>query len=271
MPLTGTDWAAIVGAAAWLPQIGSWVRDYLQKPKPRLFVAGAPEVGYSILGPILNLSCAFATDRVDAVVERMRATIRHQSGATVEMRWIGLLETLSELQSSSGETETARKAQIVLALKVGVKELTERTVRFNDLSFQASGTQLWRQLEARREAVRRIETDLARIKSQTLQSDEYLAVVDHLRNGLFWREGAYDMAIEMTCTGLDAPIINHFTFTLFQPDIQNLRANVATLEASLPLWLFGDVLKLPDMNWRYPSMQPSADAPTAPNIITSGQ
>ncbi len=90
-------------AAAWLPQVAIVVYVWLIKPKVKLVVSPAPEIGYSTFGPVLNLNCALSTSQKDALIEKITATVRHDRGQTIELTWVTLNETLSFYRTATGE------------------------------------------------------------------------------------------------------------------------------------------------------------------------
>ena len=115
--MTAFDWIAIVGAAAWVPQLVGWIVRRLATPRIRVIPGRSPEIGYTSFGPIFNLPCAISVARKDAIVERITATVTHQNGQSTEFRWTSLSETFSQVRSAEGLTEVGRN-QPAVALKV---------------------------------------------------------------------------------------------------------------------------------------------------------
>ena len=73
-----SDIVALVGAAAWLPQI--W--RFLQKPKVTPIVGGQVEIGFTHLGPVFNPKVAFRAQRRDALVTGIQYRLQHERGQT---------------------------------------------------------------------------------------------------------------------------------------------------------------------------------------------
>jgi hypothetical protein len=254
--VTGVDIAAIVGAAAWLPQIIGWIQKSLAKPILRLIPAAAPEIGFTSFGPILNLTCAFTTARKNAIINDIRVKLKHENGETLALQWNAIVENKSETYTAAGQTETEHSLRSVLALKVTVDDFAERLMRFWSTTFRLGFADHWRRLRARRDALERNEADIERVKHLVQRSDEYSAVVDFCRGSFYWREGSYDVEVAVYCEELKKPLINNFTFTLYQPDVQALRANLTQLEEGLMRMLFGNEFKETfPWNWQYPIMQ----------------
>ncbi len=57
--MSATDIIAAIGAAAWLPQIISWVSAISTKPRLRFVPEETSEIGYTFFGPIFNNSPTF--------------------------------------------------------------------------------------------------------------------------------------------------------------------------------------------------------------------
>src|SRR5258706_5590049 len=129
--MTPAEWAAFVGAAAWLPQIGQWLYGWLARPALRISSGPTIELGYqNNYGQIDNPSLAISTSRKDAVIERMTVEVRHEQGDTHLLTWVALNESFSEIRNPSGETLEVAKNQAAIALKISTLGLTEKKVLF---------------------------------------------------------------------------------------------------------------------------------------------
>src|SRR5437867_4178650 len=95
--MTPLDWVAIVGAAAWIPQVLGWAARKLTEPSLRLVTGIAPEIGYTSFGPIFNLTCAISAERKDAIIERVSCTLEHERGQRLRLSWARLSETFSQI------------------------------------------------------------------------------------------------------------------------------------------------------------------------------
>lgn len=71
---------AFIGALAWLPQIITWIYQWIVKPKLRFVPEDFTEIGYSSCGPIINQFFAISTSGKDALIEKIEMQIIHQSG-----------------------------------------------------------------------------------------------------------------------------------------------------------------------------------------------
>jgi hypothetical protein len=66
--MTAAELAAYIGAAAWLPQIVSWIYRALSRPVLTIIPEDRVELGFTPLGPIFNLQTALSASRHDIVI-----------------------------------------------------------------------------------------------------------------------------------------------------------------------------------------------------------
>ena len=87
------NWVAIIGAAAWTPQIITWVHRALTQSKISLHLHLLPQIGYTTLGPIFNVTFALLSEKKDAILNKISSTLRHESGASYTFDWAGHSQT----------------------------------------------------------------------------------------------------------------------------------------------------------------------------------
>lgn len=249
-----TDWIAIIGALAWAPQIVTWIRDYLAKPRLTLFPAPAAEIGFSTFGTVLNLTCAISAAVDDAVIERMEADLTHENGQRFTLPWRNLHENIAEIETVTGEVERHRRQQTALALKVATVELAEQIILFQDAEFQKRLIGAAAALENRRDHAAKhvVGEDL---EVALLKSDEFAHLEQVVRSGMCWQEGTYDVVFRAKIAERRAPFEFRYRFHLTATDIARLRDNIEGLVRLLtsgvmpsrgsPTYTF---------QWRYPSM-----------------
>lgn len=221
--MTPLDWAAIIGAAAWLPQIGSWISRLLARPKIRLIPSPVPEVGFNVKGPILNISGALSASVKDAVIERMTAAVRHESGQEVLLTWAFVSETFSQVRSGTGETAEYHRSQPAVALKVGTQVLVEKLLGFQDLTFQADRTGLTNALIDQLIHLQRTEQDSG---EKALKLKELADYVDFYNRQFPWKAGSYTVRVAIYLLDDTAPTVQEFSFSLTKLDEQRLRQNL---------------------------------------------
>ena len=121
---------AIVGAAAWTPQIITWVSRALTKPTVSIHLDTKTEIGYSRFGPIFNVRFALLSQNKDAIINKFSVKLRHESGASYTFDWDGLSEALSEIQNPIAPTMSITKTLLPLVVKVLHTGVAQVVVRF---------------------------------------------------------------------------------------------------------------------------------------------
>lgn len=222
--MTAIDVAALIGAAAWLPQIASWVYKLFVHPKVQFVPAPSPELGYTTFGPIFNVQCALACSRKDAIVERIRISLRHERGRTIDLNWVQLNETFSQIRSAGGETADVSKSQPAIALKVGTLGLVEKTIGFQDLRFNKEARTLLLVVVEHSNHLRKTRPE--DFIEETLRSKQYADLIDFLRRSMCWEVGHYRMAVQLHVLDVKQPQVRHWRFSLSASDVERLTQNV---------------------------------------------
>jgi len=223
--MDGTFIVAVIGAAAWLPQIISWVSNLLVRPKLRFVPEETSEIGYTSLGPIFNQSFAISTSRKDALIERIVMVIVHESGARHEFWWKFLDERGPEIMSiSTGERAEWRKNQPAIALKISTLGLAEKKIGFQDITYQTKLMSLFRKYEE-------IELHLKKTApsdylQRAIKTKEFSDLIDYIKAGFYWIEGKYDAYLYVYEASLKKPHIEHFQFELSKVQVEQLEKNI---------------------------------------------
>lgn len=247
--LTALDWAAIIGAAAWIPQIAGAIARKLAVPKLRLVPSNAPEIGFTSLGPIFNLTCAISAERKDAIIERMTATVEHANGQKIEFTWTRLNELLSEIRGPESTAEVS-KSQQAIALKVGTLVLAEKSIGFHDLAFQEQ-VRLTTAPAAERLAFLRESSSEA--ESTFLTTKEFADLVSLWERQFPWREGKYVACVRIHIVDVVAPTEVVLQFELSAHEVKRLRSNCEEIAQYQRDLVSGESSKrLYNWDWVYP-------------------
>jgi len=243
---------AVIGAAAWLPQIISWIANLIVKPKLRFVPEETSEIGYTFLGPIFNQSFAISTSNKDAIVERVAISIVHESGAKHEFWWKFLDERGPEITSlNTGERAEWRKNQPAIALKVSTLGLAEKKIGFQDLSYQGkllTLLQKYQEIESHLE-----KTKLQNYLEEAVKSKEFLDLIEYIKSGFYWLEGKYDVYLFVYEASLKKAHAEHFKLELSKANIEQLEKNIKiTQDHFRNIVLFkGKEKELPIYYWRW--------------------
>jgi len=216
---------AVIGAAAWLPQIISWIGNLFIKPKLRFVPEETSEIGYTFFGPIYNQSFAISTSRKDALIEKIIMIIFHESGAKHEFLWKFLDERGPEIMSlTTGERSEWRKNQPAIALKVSTLGLAEKKIGFQDTFYQTKLMSLLRKYEDI--AFHLEKTKHSSYTQEAIETKEFTDLIDYIKTGFYWDEGKYDAYLYVYEASLKKPHVEHFQFELSKTQIEQLEKNI---------------------------------------------
>lgn len=103
------NWIAIIGAAAWIPQILSWIYRLTTKPIVNLYLHEIPEVGFTSSGPIFNVNFALLCEKKDLVLNGIKVKIQHEHGEEHVFDWQGISEDLSRVENPDGSSSSIKR------------------------------------------------------------------------------------------------------------------------------------------------------------------
>lgn len=228
------DLAAIIGAAAWIPLIIRWVYIALTKPKLSLHLHRQPQIGYTTLGPIFNVTFALLSDKKDAILNKISATLRHENGASYTFNWAGLSEALSEIENPIGPTMSIKKTILPLVVKVLHTGVSQVFVRFLSEQFSVnlrkpyvSATNRFNFLKTSGKL--KTEEEIEGLVSEQ-QFDELIKLFS---SEFIWRAGKYTVTFEFGSPNKFRYKKSEYTFQLSQDDIDELRKNIDNIKLDL--------------------------------------
>jgi hypothetical protein len=248
-----TDFAAVIGAAAWIPQI---VR-YFSRAELKIIPDSTIELGYSFIGSIINPTCAFSASKKDALIEKMALEIIHQDGEKHEFLWQALDEKGFEGRSSKGETVEMRRTQSATALKIGIVGLVDRKILFQDTTIKEKRVALERALIDKEDILKK--ADAPNFPENVFRSDEFTKLGDHYRDCFYWKEGSYSLNIIAQEATHKDPILEKYAFSISRTDKNALEKNIVTAQEYSKhsvLYRAGKIAEIPLLhwNWIYPTL-----------------
>jgi hypothetical protein len=102
--MTSAEIAAYIGAAAWLPIVIGWLYKIFVKAKVTIIPAEFPEIGFSTLGPILNVRMVITAARKMAIIDSIDLLLSHQDGDVRKFHWTGMTEQVNQIVDEAGAT-----------------------------------------------------------------------------------------------------------------------------------------------------------------------
>lgn len=228
------DLVAIVGAAAWTPHIVTWVYRALTKPKISLHLHSQPLIGYNTLGPIFDVTFALLSEKKDAILNKISATLKHENGATYTFDWAGLSEDLSEIQNPIAPTMSIKKTLLPLVIKVLHTGVTQVSVRFLHKQFRVKLRKpgkiaLDRFNHLRTTGKLKTEQDVEGLVSEQ-EFSEYIKVYS---SEFIWVAGKYSVIFEFESPNKYNYKKDEYIFELSQDDVNELKKNIDAIKRGL--------------------------------------
>lgn len=253
-----TDLAAVIGALAWLPPIFIVIRSWVTKPTIRVITQPAPEVGFTAVGPIINLRVALTVTHKDIVITAIRLRVIHESGEESFFAWRGIVQRMGTFNYPQIGAVPFEKESGVLALKVSLKDIEERFIRFQNIEYLEQKAELDTLSVKKLAYLRQAPTFDAK---EFLKGQEMNDVYSFIRQSFSWKPGGYRMQVLLESPDAFTTLDDEYTFTLSPLQVKNLSDNLRHIEQS---YLNELVPRLPDApesqiswNWVYPEMQRS--------------
>lgn len=216
------DIIAILGALAWLPQIFSWIYNWLKKPKISIYHDGEAEVGYIKNGNAFNLRFSFLARDKHALIDDIELHLTDKDGARHILKWMWYSETFYELQGPAGNS-TMAKQQNAIAINAFRDVLIEKFIGFQSVAF----------LEKRKLLAYKLTTlvenqkingavDMEAVK----RSHEYNELIRLYKNSLLWKVGEYSAIAKIHIADTNETIEHTFSFRLSELEIDTLNKNI---------------------------------------------
>lgn len=232
---------AIVGAAAWIPQLIKWFK----RTSLELLTASTIRIGFTTFGPFVQLPVSISSQNQDVIVTNMTVRIRHQSQEERVFSWTHITEPLMHIQVPTGESVPFNRQQSVLAVKVIQEALTEKIVVFGDTRFIAT---MQKAINTARDHFNYLKDQGEEVKDM-FHSKEFIQAERLSTENMFWREGAYSVEVKVLGKELRSPHRETFDLTLTRSEVDDLHANLALVKENLnnlimkgddtrPQWLF---------------------------------
>lgn len=216
------DIIAILGALAWLPQIISWIYNWLKKPKISIYHDGEAEVGYIKNGNVFNLRLSFLAREKHALIDNIELILTDKDGAHHTLKWMWYSETFYELQGPAGNS-TMAKQQNAIAINAFRDVLIEKFIGFQSIAFLEKRKQLAYKLTTFIENQRANgEIDIDAIK----RSHEYNELIRLYKNSLLWKSGEYSVIARIHIVDTNETIDHKFNFRLSDLEIDTLNKNI---------------------------------------------
>lgn len=247
------DWVAILGALAWTPHLISLIKFYFTKPEVRIITQKIAEIGFNTYGPIFNMRIAFSVKNHDVVISNFRIKVTHESGEEKTYEWQGLRQQVMKMHTNDGAIPY-EKENSVLAIKLSQREVEERIIQCQEISFVAGK----RDIEDK--ALKRLSYDREQESYgplKFLKCQEAIDVYNYIKHAFTWKSGKYKVAFELESPESFNLVDNKYEFMLTPMDIEELEKNKNLIEQDYVnsfVAIDNEAYKQVHWNWRNPSI-----------------
>lgn len=223
------DWVAFIGAMAWLPHLISLVKSYFTKPEVRIITQNFAEIGFTTLGPIFNMRVAFSVKNSDIVIFNFKIHVEHESGEKMVFEWQGLTQHLLQMHTNEGSIPY-EKENSVLAIKLNPKDVEERTIKCQEISFLSGIKNLTDN------AVKKAAFDLEEERFDSVEfgrCQEMLEYYTYVKQSCSWKAGKYSVIFQIEAPDDFNLVDNEYEFNLTRISIESLEKNKKNIEQDI--------------------------------------
>lgn len=223
------EWIALAGALAWLPYIFTFLKDIFLKPKVRIITAKKAELGFTTLGPILNLRVAFAVENKDIVISGIKICLKHETGEEKVFNWHGVVQNVLQMNNPDSVPIPFEKELSVLAIKLSTKDIEERFIRFQDTRYHITKEEFESKVAKKMVYIQKQDTPNY---EELLSSEEMSDLCSFIKQSFTWKKGKYLMEFKMESPANFVLKNNKYYFELSPLEIDNLQKNKELIEKS---------------------------------------
>lgn len=229
--MTPAEFAAYIGAAAWIPQIATWIYRAYITPQLTITPDKHLEIGFTSYGPIFNVRLALSADRKDAIIDSFKVVLKHEDGESRTLRWVGINETFGDVSDSMGNRQVISKDQPAIALKIGTESLLEKLVRFQEPRFFDQVRPYLEELIAHIDFLKKTKPE--GYVPDIFNSKQYHNLSEARRKAFWWRAGRYVATFQLGSPKKFGLTHSTYSFELTPNNIEQLSNNISTLDSEL--------------------------------------
>jgi len=237
---------AILGALAWLPQLIIFLRNWLIKPELQIIPENQLEIGFTMIGPIINLNFAILSEKQKALIKNIEIELKHEDNDIQKFKWKWFEETLYTVDYPDKSLPT-KKNQTAIAINIQKDELVEKKIGFQQKSFQLKQKAIVQNTIEEAINLSKADKDSNDLKS----SKNYNDLKDIFQNGFNWKVGNYTVKYKVYEKSNKKPFIKEVSFKMTSLDVSNLKTNIDNCNIEIERTYIGTELPAPVWNWVY--------------------
>lgn len=218
--------ASLIGAAAWIPSLLALVRRIASKPMLTVTPAQYCEVGFTELGPIINLQVAITADNQNILVKGARLNVVHETGHVLAFSWHEVAEVKGQMIVPGLPRQPVVHESSAIALKVLTSDFRDVVLRFR--------------LEDYSHGLRNHDEEFLKEQRRLVNNGQYKAdsffvskqvqdMLAFMKSKMVWRSGRYQASFVFSTHNnakVDADVLSFF---LSDDDVLLMQANAENL------------------------------------------
>lgn len=215
---------SIIGAAAWIPQLIATIVGFMKKPLITISPVNHTDIGFTELGPIINVKVAITSDNADTVIDLIELEVKHESGSTHKFKWHEVTEVKGQIivSGSSNESISQLLESEATAIKVLQTDLKEVFLR--------------NRLDAHTSLNRKYGNEFNKERRRLINNNQYTPEAFYvtkivqdlqafLQSQMVWKKGRYTIQFHLSTRNKATVICPKFSFELSDDDIVLLQSN----------------------------------------------
>lgn len=210
---------ALIGAAAWLPQLHQIWKER-QKPKLEIFPDKDLQVGYNLLGPILNFGVSLISDDKRIVIKEINIELTHADKDVQNFTWSWTEEIVFETKYEEVISYTTKRLKAI-ALIVNGSQATELKIGFASDSYKSEKERLFDLIREEMVSLIDLEKPMEELKS----SKVYNEMKNYYTNAFNWKTGNYVVKFKVS-TSDNQTFEKSVTFYINSVHLRLLKTNI---------------------------------------------
>lgn len=229
--------AAYIGAAAWIPQIISYVYDRFSKPTLTISSATVGELSFTSFGPVLNFPIGMAVDKKSVTVQHCKLILHHEDGDKRELTWVGLRETMSEADNGNGVFTKFYTDIAPTLLHIG-REAESKFFRFQELLYKEKRNPAWFALRDHWDYLQKQNASKVMGVNRSAQMETMMSAIE---NSFWWKSGRYVLSVELQSPDQFNVTGDKYTFYLDTFNIDRMKKNLMLIRHEYENTLFEEM------------------------------
>ncbi len=247
---------AIIGALSWLPHIIQIIVKLFTKSVLSIIPDNNIEIGFTTLGPIINLSISFLSEKKMSLIKKVELEIQHETMELQKFTWKWFEEILLEMDIPKTGSVPYKKNQKAIAILVNENGLTEKKIGFQKHDFLKENLSLIKKVFSDHITLKSNKRELSELKTY----ESYNNLLNNIKNSFTWKVGNYQGKIKVYLPK-NRYFEKNIGFKISQVDLNSLVSNL-DIAKNIIENTFIDNTKNVEQNWAWVNLDQTTDVDT---------